>query len=43
MSSRACADAGEGTVVGPGPADAAPRVTSGSSCSVRVDPFRTIP
>jgi hypothetical protein len=43
MSSRACADAGEGTVVGPGPADAAPRVTSGSPCFVHVDPFRNSP
>lgn len=43
MSARACADAGEGTVVGPGPADAAPRVTSGSPRTVRVGPFRIFP
>ncbi len=43
MSSRARANAGEGTVVGPGPADAAPRVTSGSPCIVRVGPFRNFP
>ena len=43
MSSRACAEAGEGTVVGPGPADAAPRVTSGSSRTAGVDPFRISP
>ena len=43
MSSRACAEAGEGTVVGPGPADAAPRVTSGSACITRIDPFRNSP